>query len=65
MALKDVWKSALEEYGALSVMTTGATLMLKLCVTSWTLHKQVRHHQTLHKRVSLKLLRAPVSLSLP
>ena len=41
MALKDVWKSAFKEHGALSVMTTGITLMLKLCVTSWALHKQV------------------------
>ena len=43
MALKDVWKFALEEHGALSVMMTGMMLMLKLCVTSWALHKQVRH----------------------
>ena len=50
MALKDVWKCAVEEYGALSVMTSGITLMLKLCVTSWALHKQVHHHQTLHKQ---------------
>ena len=41
MALKDVWKSAMEEHGALSVMTTGITLMLKLYVISWDLHKQV------------------------
>ena len=34
MAPKDVWKCALEEYGALSVITNGTTLMLKLCVTS-------------------------------
>ena len=47
MALKGVLKSAVEEHGALSVMTTGTTLMLKLCVTSWALHKQVHHHQTL------------------
>ena len=39
MALPDAWKSALEEHGALSVMMTGTTLMLKLCVTSWALHK--------------------------
>ena len=42
MALKGVLKSAMEELGALSVMMTGTTLMLKLCVTSWALHKQVR-----------------------
>ena len=42
MALKGVLKSAMEEHGALSVMTTGTTLMLKLCVISWALHKQVR-----------------------
>jgi hypothetical protein len=47
MALQGVWKSALEEHGALSVMTSGTTLMLKLCVTSWALHEQVCHHQTL------------------
>jgi hypothetical protein len=47
MVLKDVWKCALEEHGALSVMTSGTTLMVKLCVTSWALHKQVCHHQTL------------------
>ena len=39
MALKGVLKSAMEEHGALSVMTTGTTLMLKLCVISWALHK--------------------------
>ena len=50
MALPDVLKSALEEHGALSVMTPGATLMLKLCVTSWALHKQVRRHQALHEQ---------------
>ena len=49
MATKDVLKSALEEHGALFVMTNGITLMLKLCVISWALHKQVCHHQTLHK----------------
>ena len=47
MALQDMWKSVLEENGVLSVMTTGTTLMLKLCVTNWALHKQVHHHQTL------------------
>ena len=41
MALKGVWKSALEEHGALSVMISGIALMLKLRVTSWALHKQV------------------------
>ena len=41
MALKDVWKSAMEGHGALSVMTTGAILMHKLYVISWDLHKQV------------------------
>jgi hypothetical protein len=50
MALKDVWKSVLEEHGALSVTTSGTILMLKLCVTSWALHRQVRRHQTLHKQ---------------
>ena len=49
MAQKDVLKSALMEHGALSVMTTGIILMLKLCVTSWALHKQVHHYQALHK----------------
>ena len=54
MALQDVWKSVLEENGALSVTMTGTTLMLKLCVTSWALHKQVHHHQTLnHKCYSI------------
>ena len=42
MALKGVWKSVVEEYGALSVMISGVTLMLKLYVTSWALHKEVR-----------------------
>ena len=41
MVLKDVWKFVVEAHGALSVMTTGATLMLKLCVISWDLHQQV------------------------
>ena len=41
MALKDVWKSVIEEHGALSVTTTGAILMHKLYVISWDLHKQV------------------------
>ena len=44
MALKGVWKSVVEEYGALSVMISGVTLMLKLYVTSWALHKEVRRH---------------------
>ena len=55
MAQKDVWKSALEEHGALSVMMTGITLMLKLCVTSWALHKQVHHYQTLYKQFEYHL----------
>ena len=39
--LQDVWKSAVEENGALSVMTTGMMLMHKLYVISWDLHEQV------------------------
>ena len=39
--LQDVWKSAVEEHGALSVMTTGMMLTLKLYVISWALHEQV------------------------
>ena len=35
MVGKDVWNSAEEMYGALSVMTTGIILMLKLYVISW------------------------------
>ena len=50
MAPKDVWKCALEEYGALSVIINGTTLMLKLYVTSWALHKQVCHHPTLNHK---------------
>ena len=41
MVQKDVWNCAMEDHGALSVMTTGTTLMLKLCATSWALHEQV------------------------
>ena len=37
--LQDVWRSAVEEHGALSVMTTGMMLTLKLYVISWALHE--------------------------
>ena len=35
MVWKDVWNSAEEMYGALSVMTTGIIMMLELYVISW------------------------------
>ena len=41
--LQDVWKYAVEEHGALSVMTTGMILMLKLYAINWVLHEQVCH----------------------
>ena len=37
--LQDEWRSAVEEHGALSVMTTGMMLMLKLYVIRWALHE--------------------------
>ena len=41
--LQDVWNSAEEEHGALSVMTSGMILMLKLYAINWVLHEQVCH----------------------
>ena len=41
MVPKDVWKFVTGVPGALSVMTSGATLMLKLYATSWALLIQV------------------------
>ena len=41
MLVQDVWKFVVEVHGALSVMTTGITLMLKLYVINWDLHQQV------------------------
>ena len=41
--LQDVWKYAVEEYGALSVMITGMILMLKLYAINWVFHEQVCH----------------------
>lgn len=41
MVLKGGWKFVTEAPGALSVMTSGTTLMLKLCATSWALPAQV------------------------
>ena len=40
--LKDVWKFVTKVPGALSVMTHGTTLMLKLYATSWALLTQVQ-----------------------
>ena len=42
MVLKDVWKFVTEVPGALSVMTSGITLMLKLYATSWDFLTQVQ-----------------------
>ena len=42
--VQDVWKFAVEVNGALSVMTSGITLMLKLYAISWALQEQVCHH---------------------
>ena len=42
--MQDVWKFAVEVNGALSVMTSGITLMLKLYVISWALQEQVCHY---------------------
>ena len=42
MALKDVWKFVTTVPGALSAMTSGTTLMLKLYATSWALLTQVQ-----------------------
>ena len=53
MVQKDVWNCAMEDHGALSVMTTGTTLMLKLCATSWALHEQVCHHHSSYSRISI------------
>ena len=39
--LRHVWRSAVEERGALSVMISGMMLMLKLHAISWDLHEEV------------------------
>ena len=44
MLVQDVWKSAVEEHGALSVTTPGITLMLKLYVISWAMQEEVCRH---------------------
>ena len=46
--LQDVWKYAVEEHGALSVMTSGMILMLKLYAISWVLYEQVKKLPTLY-----------------
>ena len=41
-AQKDVWRCAVKVPGALCVMTSGITPMLKWCATSWDFLVQVR-----------------------
>ena len=54
--MQDVWKFAVDVNGALSVMTSGITLMLKLYVISWALQEQVCHYDRSYVIIIIILL---------